>query len=405
MGGPDYKLFIAAERIDAIEAPMRKTKVCIVGPSKKFLSGISYYTIRLANSLAGSYDTSVLCFRNLLPRLMFPGRKHVGKDLANLDYGPDVKVFNGMDYNNPLTWYGAFRFLRRERPDVVILQWWTSSVAHMHLLISIINAISTKAKVIIEFHEVVDPLEESILPIRVYSRIMGRFLVKRASLYVTHSESDRRLVASKYRIPDERVQVIPHGLYDQYQKVSRQEAQHMLGLNGDYVVLSFGLVRPYKGIPNLIKAFGELPADIAQRSRLLIAGEIWEDREAVTQAIAQCLYKDRVKLVDDYIPDDDIPLYFNAADVVALPYTRASQSGVAHIAMVFGKPIVVSKVGGLVESMADYSGTYFVPPGDTAAIRDALLKLFAERPAGFAPPDRGWDVIKEKYDAVISTLK
>lgn len=382
-----------------------KTKICVVGPSKKFLSGISYYTIRLANSLAGDYDVSVLCFRNLLPKFMFPGSKHVGKDLANLDYGGDVKVFNGMDYNNPLTWYHAYRFLKEVSPDVVILQWWTSSVAHMHLLISLISALSTKAKAIIEFHEVVDPLEESILPIRIYSRIMGRFLVRRASLYVTHSESDRRLIASKYRIPDERVHVIPHGLYDQYEAASKDEARKKLGLDGDYVILSFGLIRPYKGIPNLIRAFGELPGDIAQRSRLLIAGEIWEDREAVTQAIAGCKYNERITLVDDYIPDDAIPLYFNASDIVVLPYLRASQSGVAHIAMAFGKPIVVSKVGGLEESMADYAGTYFVPPGDTTAIKEAILKLYIERPAAYEPPNRGWDVVKEKYGAVISTLK
>jgi len=381
-----------------------KTKICVVGPSKKFLSGISYYTIRLANALAHDYGVSVLCFRDLLPKFLFPGSKHVGKDLATLDYGENVKVFNGMDYNNPLTWYHAYRFLKQEKPDVVILQWWTSSVAHMHLLISLISAISTKAKVIIEFHEVVDPLEESILPIRIYSRIMGRFLVKRASRYVTHSESDRRLVAAKYRIPDERVHVIPHGLYDQYRAASGDEARKTLGLGGDYVILTFGLIRPYKGIPNLIKAFGELPEDTAGRSRLLIVGEIWEDREAVTKAVAACKYKERITLVDEYIPDDAIPFYFNAADVVALPYLRASQSGVAHIAMAFGKPIVVSKVGGLEESMADYAGTYFVPPGDTAAIREALQKLFAERPAGFEPPARGWDVTREKYADVISRI-
>ncbi len=382
-----------------------KTKICVVGPSKKFLSGISYYTIRLANALSRDYGVSVLCFRNLLPRFMFPGSKHVGKDLANLDYAENVRVFNGMDYNNPLTWYRAYRFLKRESPDVVILQWWTSSVAHMHLLISLISAMSTKAKVVIEFHEVVDPLEESILPIRIYSRIMGCFLVKRASLYVTHSESDRRLVASKYYIPDERVHVIPHGLYDQYTPVSREEARSKLGLNNDYVILSFGLIRPYKGIPNLIKAFGDLPEDVAGRSRLLIAGEIWEDREAVMQAIDGCKYKGRIKLVDSYIPDDNVPLYFDAADAVALPYLRASQSGVAHIAMAFGKPIVVSRVGGLEESMADYAGTYFIPPGDTGAIKEALVRLFAERPAGFEPPKRGWDVTREKYGEVISSLQ
>ncbi len=115
---------------------MAKTKVCIVGPSKKFLSGISYYTIRLSNALSAEYEVSVLCFRNLLPKFMFPGNKHVGKDLANIGYDKETPVFNGMDYNNPLTWYRAYKFLKRERPDVIILQWWTSSVAHMHLLIS-----------------------------------------------------------------------------------------------------------------------------------------------------------------------------------------------------------------------------------------------------------------------------
>jgi glycosyltransferase involved in cell wall biosynthesis len=385
-----------------LEAPM--TKICIVGPSKKFLSGISYYTIRLSNSLSADYDVSVLCFRNLLPKFMFPGSKHVGKDLASLDYAPGLKVYNGMDYNNPLTWYHAYRFMKREKPDVIILQWWTSSVAHMHMIIALINAITTRAKIIIEFHEVVDPLEESIVPIRVYSRIMGRFLVGRAALYVTHSESDKRLVVSKYRIPEEQVQVIPHGLYDQYKQVSREEARQKLRMDGDYVILSFGLIRPYKGIPNLVKAFGELPESIALKSRLLIAGEIWEDRAAVVQSIESSKYKDRITLIDNYIPDDDIPLYFNATDVVALPYLRASQSGVAHIAMTFGKPIVVSRVGGLEESMADYSGTFFVPPGDSSAIREAIVKLYGERPGPFEPPKRGWDLTNEKYRAVISSL-
>ena len=56
---------------------------------------------------------SVLCFRNLLPKLMFPGYKHVGKDLADVDYDSDIRLFDGMDYNNPLTWYRAFKFLKQ----------------------------------------------------------------------------------------------------------------------------------------------------------------------------------------------------------------------------------------------------------------------------------------------------
>lgn len=378
---------------------MANKKVCVVGPSKKFLSGISYYTIRLSNSLAPRYDVSVICFRNLLPKFLFPGSKHVGQDLSSLNYREGLPVLDGMDWNNPVTWYRAYRFLLREKPDVILLQWWTSSVAHLHLLISLFNR--RRAKVILEFHEVVDPFEESILPIRLYSRIMGRLLIRRADGYVAHSESDKKLLAEKYGMDAERIRVIPHGLYDQYQAVDRESARKALGLNSDNVIMSFGLIRPYKGIPYLIRAFGELPADVAARSRLLLVGEIWEDRESVTTAIAESRYKDRILLLDRYVSDDEVATYFSAADTVVLPYTRASQSGVAHIAMAFGKPIVVSKVGGLQESMADYTGTYFVPPGDTAAITEALVRILLEKPGPFEPPKRGWEEIVEKYSAII----
>ncbi len=380
---------------------MSRTKVCVVGPSKKFLSGISYYNIRLANSLTSQYDVSVLCFRNLLPKRMFPGYKHVGKDLADVDYNSDIRLFDGMDYNNPLTWYRAFKFLRQEKPDVIILQWWTSSVAHMHMLISLMNSFR-KAKVIIEFHEVVDPLEESILPIRLYSRVMGRWLISRSYMYVTHSESDRKLLVEKYGMDSGRIHVLPMGLYDHHRHMDKAEAREALGIDGENTILSFGLIRPYKGIPYLIKAFDSLPADEAGKSRLLLVGEIWEDRSSVEDAIAASPYMDRITLVDRYVSDTEVAKYFSAADIVVLPYLRASQSAVAHVAMAFGKPIVVSRVGGLQESMADYKGTYFVPPADPAAIRDAILRIRSERPGPFEPPRRGWEEIAAGYRAIIS---
>ena len=380
---------------------MPPKKVCVVGPSKKFLSGISYYTLRLSNALTGRYGVCAVCFRNLLPKFLFPGHKHVGQDLSNLNFDPTVAAFDGMDWNNPLTWYRAYKFLRKEKPDVILLQWWTSSAAHMHLLICLMN-LRLKAKIILEFHEVVDPFEESILPIRLYSRLAGRLLIRRANSYVAHSDSDKKLLSEKYGLNSDRIQVIPHGLYDQYKAVDRESARKSLGLDlGDNVIMSFGLIRPYKGIPYLIKAFGELPAPIAASSKLLLVGEIWEDRDSVVNAINESPYKDRIVLLDRYVSDDEVAKYFSAADIVVLPYLRASQSGVAHIAMTFGKPIVVSRVGGLEESMADYSGTFFVPPGDTVAIKDAIVKILSEKPGPFEPPRRGWGEIVEKYAQII----
>lgn len=378
--------------------------VCIVGPSKRFLSGISYYTIRLANAMPMEKEVSVVCFRQLLPTFLFPGKSHVGKNISDLNFSPRIPVFDGMDYNNPLTWIQAYRFLKAQKPDIIVLQWWTSSVAHMQLLLKIFAGLLNKPKVIIEFHEVVDPFEESILPIRLYSKITGKLLRKNLDAYITHSESDKELVAKRYSISPEKIHVIPHGLYDQYGKLlDIKEARRNLSIKDDFVILSFGLIRKYKGTPYLIRAFEQLPSKILEKSRLLIVGEIWEDRKELLDQIKASPYHDKITLVDEYVPDEKVNLYFSAADVVVLPYLRASQSGIAHIAMSFGKPVVVSEVGGLKESMANYEGTFFVLPADVDSIKEAILSQFGER-KHYEAPDQKWDRIINCYTELIQSI-
>ena len=381
---------------------MRNASICIVGPSKRFTSGISYYTIGLANALSSHNRVSVVCFRNLLPKILFPGRAHVGRNISDLEFTQDVTVFDGMDYNNPLTWWRAYRFLRAQHPDVIILQWWTSSVAHLHLIIKMMNFF-LGARIVIEFHEVVDPLEENILPIRWYSRTTGRLLRRDVDGYITHSSSDRELVAERYHIDPDTIKVIPHALYDQYSRIDKIDAKKKLSIKEEFVILSFGLIRKYKGIPYLISAFEELPEEIIRNSRLLIVGEIWDDREALLRQIDGSKYSDNITLIDEYIPDDRIPLYFSAADTVVLPYTRASQSGIAHIAMCFGTSIIVSKVGGLAESMAGYEGTVFVPPCDVSAITVAIESQY-KLPKLFNPPERRWNDTVIMYQELIDNL-
>jgi glycosyltransferase involved in cell wall biosynthesis len=378
--------------------------ICIAGPSKRFLSGISYYTIRLANAMAMEKNVSVICFRQLLPTFLFPGKSHVGKDISNLNFSSSVSVFDGMDYNNPITWVKAYSFFKKQNPDVVILQWWTSSVAHMHLLLKIFAGLLHKPKIIIEFHEVVDPFEESILPIRLYSKMTGKLLRKNLDAYITHSESDKQLVAERYAIAPENIHVIPHGLYDQYgELLDIKEARKSLSLNDEFVILSFGLIRKYKGIPYLIRAFEQLPSEILVKSRLLIVGEIWEDRKELFDKINASPAHDKITLIDEYVPDDKVNLYFSAADVVVLPYLRASQSGIAHIAMSFGKPVVVSEVGGLKESMAGYEGTFFVPPGEVEPMRKSILNLLGTVKY-YEAPDQKWDKIINCYIKLIQSI-
>ena len=377
--------------------------VCIVGSSKRFLSGISYYTIRLTNALATEKSVSAICFRQLLPTILFPGKSHVGKNISELCFSTNIPIFDGMDYNNPITWLQAYNFIRKNKPDVIILQWWTASVAHMQLIVKLMSKLSYNPKIIIEFHEVIDPLEESILPIKLYAKFTGKLLRRNLNAYVAHSESDKHLVADRYAIPLDKIHVIPLGLFDHHEHTPYEKAKRELNINEEFVILSFGLIRNYKGIPYLIKAFEQLPIDVLEKSRLLIVGEIWENKEELLQQVELSPYCDKITLINDYIPDDKVGLYFSASNIVVLPYLRASQSGVAHIAMSFGKPVVVSNVGGLSESMADYTGTLFVKPADVNDITEAIVKNIEDKTYHKAP-EQTWDEITKRYVKLIDSL-
>ncbi|MFA5054817.1 MAG: glycosyltransferase [Dehalococcoidia bacterium] len=384
-------------------------KICVVGPSKRFFSGITAHTIFFANALAKRNQVSAVLLRNLLPRFLFPGREHVGKDQYYVDLTSGVDVYDGMDYNSPLSWFGAYRFLKRRRPDVIVIMWWTSSVAHMQLFLKWVNKLGIKAKIIVEMHEVVDVLEERIWPLRIYSRVMGRLFVRGLDAYVTFSQIDKERIVDIYRINERRVHVLPMGLYQEYfHTVDQSSAKKELGIDADFVILYFGLVRRYKGVPYLIEAFNSLPGSIASRMRLLIVGEVWEDGELLRKIVDESPYKSRIMLVSEYVPDSMIPKYFSASDVIALPYLRASGSAVAHIALTYGKPIVLSDVPALREYMGDYPGTIFVKPGDSNAIRESIETVYQAFVSGkelsYRSEHASWDEIARLYEGIIGGL-
>jgi glycosyltransferase involved in cell wall biosynthesis len=366
--------------------------VVIFGPSEKFLSGISYYTIRLSNALSEQNKVTALLFRNMLPRKFFPGWKRVGSPLTTLQFADRVEVSELLDWYSPLTWLAAYR--RSRKGDVLLFEWWTSSVGFMYFFIAFLNL--KRIPLIIEFHEVVDPIEEKNIFLRRYSRGIGWLIRKLASHFVVHSESDRSLVAASYRIPMDQLTVIPHGLYDQYQKIDAAEARSRLGIREDFVILFFGLLRPYKGLRYLIQAFESLPPDILEQSHLLVAGEPWEDQESV-RLIKESPARDHITLLGRYIDDNEVSQTFSAADVLVIPYTRASQSGVTHIGMSFGLPIIASDVGGIKEGLQQYDGTILIKPQDSTEITDKLIDIFSNRNHYSVPENLNWDRISEKW--------
>src|SRR2546430_13327644 len=229
-------------------------RVCVVGPSTRFLSGITYYTYSLCQALSPRCEVSAILMRQLLPTRLYPARARVGAALSDLVLPDTVRRVDGVDWFWVPTLERALWFLAHRRPDVLILQWWTGTVLHSYLALA--GAARTLGiKVVVEFHEVLDPGEDGLVWVSRYVGLGAPWLFRLASGYVVHSEYDRQLVTDRYGATTRPLAIIPHATYDHYRKGRRWRAAPEDCCN----VLYFGLIRRYKGVEDLIRAFDALP--------------------------------------------------------------------------------------------------------------------------------------------------
>jgi D-inositol-3-phosphate glycosyltransferase len=114
-------------------------------------------------------------------------------------------------------------------------------------------------------------------------------------------------------------------------------------------------------------------------ARLLVAGEFYEDEEETREEIQRRGLTEDVLVFNQYIPNEEVGVYFSAADIVVLPYLTATQSGILQIAYNFDRPVIVTDVGGLAESVDQGRTGYVVPPADPQALAAAIQRFFHER--------------------------
>jgi glycosyltransferase involved in cell wall biosynthesis len=164
----------------------------------------------------------------------------------------------------------------------------------------------------------------------------------------------------------------PHPIYDWFNMghYSRDGSRRELDLHGR-VLLFFGLVRRYKGLDILLRAF----ARIAQQldATLLVVGEFYEDRGPYDRLINELGIGERVRVTDRYVANEEVEKYFKACDLVVLPYREATQSGIVQTAYSFEKPVVVTRVGGLPDVVTDGKTGYVVEPDDPEALASARV--------------------------------
>jgi glycosyltransferase involved in cell wall biosynthesis len=223
---------------------------------------------------------------------------------------------------------------------------------------------------------------------------------------VAHSEHGARRLRNEVGLDSHRVRVIPHGAFDYLTRLPEERPlPPELADSEGTVILFFGLLRPYKGIDTLLEAFRRLDG-----AELWIVGNprmpVGPLRRLAEEAPG------RVRFLTRFVEDAEIPPIFRRADLVVLPYRDAEHSGVLYTGLAFGKPLVLSTVGGFPEVAAN-GGARLVPPEDPVGLASALAELIAEPAArerlaeaarGAAAGPYSWDAVATQTLALYRDL-
>jgi glycosyltransferase involved in cell wall biosynthesis len=192
-----------------------------------------------------------------------------------------------------------------------------------------------------------------------------RRLYDRADAVVVHSHHGRERLVVDLGVPPERVHVIPHGAFDYLEQLPEEEPlpPELAEVEGP-VVLFFGLLRPYKGVDVLLEAW-----------RGIGGAELWVvGMPRLPLKALRARATPSVRLFPRFVPEAQVPAWFRRADLVVPPYREIDQSGVLFTALAFGKPLLLTSVGGFPE-VAETGAAELVVPGDSSALHIALRRL------------------------------
>jgi glycosyltransferase involved in cell wall biosynthesis len=254
------------------------------------------------------------------------------------------------------------RYRRAARAaEIVHFQWLTVQHLDAHLLPRARSRPGARRPLVLTAHDIL-PREP-----RRGQRAAQRRLYDRFDAVIVHSEHGRSRLTGELGLDPDRVHVIQHGAFAHLAAREPADGERPPFQTEKPVVLCFGLMRPYKGIEVLLEAWRGI-AD----AELWIAGMPRMDIAPLLAAAPP-----GVRFVPRFIGDEELPAYFRRADLVVLPYREIDQSGVLFTALAFGRPLLLSDVGGFSE-MARTGAARTVPPGDAGALHGALVELLGD---------------------------
>ena len=354
------------------------------------LTGSVDYAIAIAEALAPFHDVELIAPADLVarhagdvdPRLRLvpiPWPRH--RSLANLALLARLRVH-----------------LARRRPQV--LHFVGDSVVWLVLALPFLR----RYPLVVTVHDV-DYHPGDVQSRRVPMRLVQR-LRRSATALIVHGEGLRRDLASRGLAPPAGIHVVHHLVLMRYVRLARAQGMSSASGDGTYRVLFFGRVMAYKGLAVLIAA-ADLVVEDRPHVRFVVAGT-GPELDRLRPELERRPWFD---VRDRFVPDDEVSQLFVDADIIALPYLEASQSGVAALAASFGRPVVATRTGELGELVAATGMGQVVAPGDATAFAAAILAVLDDpsyaraavaAAAGPLAPSRIAQAVSKVYAAALA---
>jgi beta-1,4-mannosyltransferase len=280
-----------------------------------------------------------------------------------ISWGLVIRILKKQKQIDVIHMHGVDRFiLRRTLPRTL------KKGAEFVLKLSILRL--SGVTIILTVHDLFNHERKSVRLELFFNRIISSIVHG----IIAHSEYAMREIAKTYRAAAFKIHIIPHGHYlDAYPRgMPREEARARLRLaSNDFVFLYFGLIRPYKGIPELIESFASLNMP---HTKLLVTGRPFREyRLSEIQRLSN--RHPGVRLTLGYVPDEEVQVYMNAADIVVFPFRDVFTSGSVILAMSFAKPVIASAKGSIPE-MLNSTGGFLFKPEDKDGMNLALKKAY-----------------------------
>ena len=393
-------------------------RVVCFGPGPKFKGGISNYNTSLAKAFdRAGVETHIVSWTQQYPAVI-PREFVDKKSRSDFMEGTDIKVEYITNYNNPATWHQTASYIKSLNPDKVIFQW---AIAIQGLPMKTIAAKlkkETSIEVIFDLHFVVQKENSSL------DQFFTKYAVKHADTYIAHAY--KTVDELKELFPDKKFNVtedgtresggtpvikLYHPVYDLFSPdpdFDKEQFKKEHGLK-KHVFLYFGFIRKYKGLHNAIKAFKKVTEQRDDVSFMICGESFWNtlDSKKFSTKVKNVVFGTLKKLflsskddekdynplkmiedlglekhtlvVNEFIPNEDVPKYFQTADCGVLFYEFATPSGVESLNYNFKLPIVATRVGHFPETIKDGVNGYLAEPENIDSMTEVMLK-FIENP-------------------------